>query len=220
MNSKKLQIISYTLLIFVILIGCAGTKAAKVDTTPVGKETTISSSNGLVKDNNPQKPAWITEGVSVKDETLYFTAVSTRKAILEAGLVDIFLTGASQALTRIQSIGETNIGSILQGANRTTEDIGTYISTWTNLISNNLKVSGFSRGEHYWEYVETKTVSGVTYHYNIWGKVWLSKKDYDDAVNRTFNSLKDVALSKNDLDAKTKLEEVQKRMWEEISKIK
>lgn len=176
---KKILGISFVLLFY---YGCA-------TTSEIGTERTVESSSST--------PGWTLTPTKQDNDFYFFTGQMTKAKDMSFGLKQAYADGLQNLMNTMQNNIGTESAQALRGANMDEDDIGRFSGFAVAWISETKTVAGVLNPEAYWEKIETKTPSGVSYNYNCYSLLKISKKDYDKSLEGAYENMKKKAREEN-----------------------
>ena len=94
------------------------------------------------------------------------------------------------------------------------DDIGRFSEFAIGWISDTKTVAGVLNPQTYWEKIATTTSTGVSYNYNCYSLLKISKKDYNKSLEGAYENMKKKARELNN----QKAEEVANKLIEQLNK--
>ncbi|TSA26326.1 MAG: hypothetical protein D4R68_07575 [Ignavibacteriales bacterium] len=186
-------------LFVVFVFGCSALKE-------VGSETVIEKSGST--------PIWSSKPSSEEGEFIFITGEMTKAKDRSFGMNQAYADGLSKLMNTMQNNVRTQSSQALRGANLDTEDIGRFSEFAVAWISETKTISGVQNPETYWEKVETKTETGVSYNYNCYSQLKISKKDYNRSIEGAYENMKKKARELNN----KKAEETANKLIDDLKK--
>jgi hypothetical protein len=171
----------------------------------IGSERTIEKSGST--------PDWIGNPTNDAGEFIFITGELTKAKDRSFGINQAYADGVRKLMNTMQNDVGTQSSLALRGANMDEEDIGRFSEFAVAWISDTYKISGVQNPETYWEKVEVKTYSGVTYNYNCYSLLKISRLDYNKALQGAFDSLRKKAREENN----KKAEETANKMIDNLN---
>lgn len=181
-----------------ILFGCSG-----VD---VGAEKTVDTSGS--------KPEWLAVSSTEKDELVLITGEVTQANDRSFGMNQAYADGMRKLMNMMQNNVKTQSSQVMQGNNMTEGDIGKFSEFSIAWVSDTRNIMGVKNPESYWEKVEKKTMNGVTYYYNCYTLLTLTKTDYNKILEGAYSDMKKRAQSENN----KKAEDTANQLLNELKK--
>lgn len=198
------------IIVILIIYGCGGNKI-----TRQGKEIQTHFQPLVVeKSGSAKRPAWTYENSFFKDkEGFHFIG-----GIM--GGADYMLTlrlAKSEAiknlLESIEITATSEFSSALEGKNRSESDIGRYVLDAVAWTIENLRVSGITQRQVYYEHVFDP--GSHTFKYNAWVELAIPHSDYVEAKKIAAERLLATSTLENDAEAKQKALELLEQLNQE-----
>lgn len=198
---KNLLLVSFLFIISILFIGCSGG-------TELGNEEIVEYSG--------DKPTWLTTPTRVEGDNIYITGEITRGKDRSFGFNQAFADGFRKLLNMMENDVQALTVDANIGANKDESDMGKYsafIIAWINKTS---RIAGVQNPESYWEKIKVQKYDGVTYFYNCYTLLKISKQDYNKALQNAFEVMQKKAIEENNKAA----EELSKIIVEKLSNLK
>lgn len=188
-------------LLFVVLFyfGCGSI-------SEIGTEKTVEKS--------PTNSDWILIPTSESEGNIYFTGQMTKAKDRSFGLKQAYADGMMNLMNSMQNSVRSQSSMSLRGSNVEEEDIGRFSEFAVGWISENRTISGLQNSENYWEKIEKKTETGVTYFYNCYSLLKISKTDYNKALIGAYENMKKKSIELNN----KKAEETANKLIDDLKK--
>lgn len=193
---KKLLSVCFVLLLLAIF-GCSSS-------SEIGKESIIEKSSSV--------PDWINTPTKDDGDVILVTGEVTKAKDRSFGMNQAYADGVRKLMNTMQNDVKTQSSLALRGANMDEDDIGRFSEFAVAWISDTYKIAGVQNPETFWEKVEVKTHTGVTYNYNCYSLLKISKIDYNKALEGAFNDMKRKAREENN----KKAEETATKLIDEL----
>ena len=123
-----------------------------------------------------------------------------------------YADGVRKLMNTMQNAVKTQSSLALRGANMDEGDVGRFSEFAVAWISDTYRIAAVQNPESYWEKIEVKTLSGVTYNYNCYSLLKISKKDYNKALEGAYLDMKKKAQEENN----KKAEETSNKLIDEL----
>lgn len=183
--------------LLVILPACAS------KTIPPQPPQPPAAAAPAVVDKPAPRPAWVDGDTFAEDDKgLYMVAAFMGGADYTMTLRLAKAEAMKNLLESVEVKARGEFSSAMHGGNRTTNDIGRYVTDTVGWVVENLRVRGVRQRQVYVEQV-TAPGSHAT-KYNAWVRVEISKADYEQAKLDAANRLMARAALDNDAEAKEK----------------
>jgi hypothetical protein len=194
--------------LFIVLINLSFLFGCTVSnhTNPIGTQKIIEKS-GSIPDwkNNPSKE----EG-----DIYLIVGQMTSAADLSFGLKQAYADGIQSMMNMMQNNVKSQSSQALRGANLSEDDIGRYSEFAVAWISGTETFSMVKNPESYWEKVEKTVSNGVSYSYNCYNLLKITKKDFNQCIEGAYQHMKKKAQELNNI----KAEEIANQLIDELKK--
>jgi len=187
------------LIALVSMIGCSASKE-------IGSENVVDKSGST--------PSWSGKPTSEDGDFILVTGQMTKANDRSFGLKQAYADGLQNLMNTMQNNVRTQSSQALRGANLDQDDIGRFSEFAVGWISDTRTISGVQNPDSYWEKIETTTGSGVTYSYNCYSQLKISKKDYNRAIEGAYENMKKKAHEVNN----AKAEETANKLIDDLKK--
>ncbi|HLD30356.1 MAG TPA: hypothetical protein VJC03_08430 [bacterium] len=174
---KKTIAFFSALLMGIILVGCAGTKAPMV-----GQQKVVERSA-------KETPEWVMVPFFEDKEMMYFAGTVKGVADYAVGLRQAKAEAVKNIAESIQSKVRTEFTETTRGANIDPGDLGKFVQDAIAMVTENVNIQGMLPAENYYEKVEEATEYGVKYFYNCHTLYQLPVKDYRLARSRALDGM-------------------------------
>lgn len=169
-------------LLTMILVACSST-------SEIGSERIVGTSSST--------PDWVSTPSNFDGEQYTFTGQMTKAKDRSFGLEQAYADGLQNLMNSMQNNVKTQSSQVLRGANMDEEDIGRFSEFGVAWISDTKTIAGVQNPETYWEKVEVITPAGVSYLYNCYSLLTISKKEYDNSLFGAYENIKKKARELN-----------------------
>jgi len=207
---------SYTidlLVIFILFlpIGCGAGKVAreKAEMIEVHRPVVVE------KTGQDDRPDWTTQRTFMEQNgNLVYTggvmggadyALTLRLARSEA---------TKNLLESIQIKARGEFSSVINGQNRTENDLGRYVTDAVGWTVDNIKISGIRQNEIYYEKILDPM--SQSFKYNAWVQVTITRSDYVKAKTDAAQKLLEKAIREKDEEARKKALEILDKLQQEV----
>ncbi len=179
-----MKILLTSLIIFVpiFISGCSGSRE-------IGSEIIVEKSSST--------PNWVLTPVRDEGDFIFVTGDITKAKDRSFGMNQAYADGVRKLMNTMQNDVKTQSSLALRGANLSEDDIGRFSEFAVAWISDTYKIAGVQNPESYWEKVEIKTNTGVTYTYNCYSLLSISKQNYNKALEGAFENMRKKAQEQN-----------------------
>ena len=176
----------------------------------------VSSEVGAEKqiERSGSQPEWLNKPTSEADESVLFTGEFTQAKDRAFGMNQAYADGLRKLMNSMQVAVKTQSSLVMRGNNMNEDDIAKFSEFSVAWISDTKNVAGVKNPDSYWEKIEKKTVSGVTYFYNCYSLLKISKLDYNKSLEGAYNEMKKKAQEANNLEA----QRVAEKLMEDLKK--
>jgi len=179
--------------------GCSGS-------SEIGSEKTVDKSGGT--------PDWVLKPTVEQDDFILVTGEITQAKDRSFGMNQAYADGVRKLMNMMQNAVKTQSSLVMRGNNMNDDDIGKFSEFAVGWVSDTKNIAGVKNPDSYWEKIEKKTASGVTYYYNCYSQLKISKVDYNKALEGAFNAIKKKAVEENN----KKAEDTAKKLIEDLNK--
>lgn len=195
---KKLAVVFLSLCLF-HFGGCSGS-------SELGSEKIIEKSG--------DQPEWVLKPTIDQEDFILVTGEVTQAKDRSFGMNQAYADGIRKLMNMMQNVVKTQSSLVMSGNNMNENDIGKYSEFAVGWVSDTKNISSVKNPDMFWEKIEKKTVGGVTYYYNCYSQLQISKVDYNKALEGAYNQMKKKALEENN----KKAEETAKKLLEDLNK--
>ncbi|MDP2208419.1 MAG: hypothetical protein Q8K98_06560 [Bacteroidota bacterium] len=195
-----MKFIALILVLAFSIFGCSGSKEMQI-----GEEKTINASTS-------SKPDWLMKTSEFTDGDLYVTGVMTKAYDMSFGMNQANADGMQKLVNTMGNEVKTQTTQALQGANMSDGDVGRYSSFAIAWVSDTKRIMGVTSPESYWEKVEKNEPSGLTYSYNCYTRLKISKKDYQASLYGAYDEMKKQAQKENNQKAEKVADDLLKEL--------
>jgi len=185
------------IVLLIMFCGCSGS-------SEIGSEKTVDKSGST--------PNWINIPTSDNGEFVFVTGELTKGTDRSFGMNQAYADGVRKLMNTMQNAVKTQSSLALRGANMDEGDVGRFSEFAVAWISDTYRIAAVQNPESYWEKIEVKTLSGVTYNYNCYSLLKISKKDYNKALEGAYLDMKKKAQEENN----KKAEETSNKLIDEL----
>lgn len=189
----------FSLLFLAIFCGCSGS-------SEIGSEKIIEKSG--------EQPEWVLKPTIDQEDFILVTGEVTQAKDRSFGMNQAYADGIRKLMNMMQNAVKTQSSLVMSGNNMNENDIGKYSEFAVGWVSDTKNISSVKNPDMFWEKIEKKTVGGVTYYYNCYSQLQISKVDYNKALEGAYNQMKKKALEENN----KKAEETAKKLIEDLNK--
>jgi hypothetical protein len=179
--------------------GCSGS-------SEVGSEKSVEKSKS--------QPEWIDKPTIEDGDNIFVTGEITQAKDRSFGMNQAYADGVRKLMNMMQNAVKTQSSLVMRGNNMADDDIGKFSEFAVGWVSDTKNISGVKNPDSFWEKFEKKTVSGVTYYYNCYSRLKLTKADYNKALEGAYNQMKKKAVEENN----HKAEETAKKLIDDLNK--
>jgi hypothetical protein len=195
---KKFEFLLLIVPLFFIF-GCSGS-------SEIGSEKTI--------DKSGSSPEWVLKPTTDEDDYILVTGEITQAKDRSFGMSQAYADGLRKLMNMMQNRVKTQSSLAMSGNNMNEDDIGKFSEFAVGWVSDTKNISGVKNPDLYWEKIEKKTAEGVTYYYNCYSQLSISRSDYNKALEGAFNEIKKQAVAENN----AKAEQAAKSLINELNK--
>lgn len=187
----------------VSIFGCSGTKEMQI-----GEEKTIDASTS-------SKPDWLTKPSDWEGDYLFVAGVITQAHDMSFGMNQANADGIQKIMNTMGNAVKTSATQALRGANMSDGDVGRFSEFAVAWVSDTKKISGVTSPETYWEKVQKAEPGGVSYFYNCYTRLKISKKDYNASIYGAYEEMKRQAQKENNKQAEKVADDLLKELKEQ-----
>lgn len=163
----------------------------------VGCSASREIGSEVVSEKSGSTPDWASNPTTDDSENIFVTGEMTKAKDRSFGMSQAYADGIRKLMNTMQNNVRTQSSQALRGANMDDDDIGRFSEFAVGWISDTKTVSGVLNPESYWEKIETKTSTGVSYNYNCYSLLKISKKDYNKSLEGAYENMKKKARELN-----------------------
>jgi len=197
----KMKKLASVLLVIGLLswAGCSGS-------SEIGSEKTI--------DKSGSQPEWLLKPTIEEDDFILVTGEITQAKDRSFGMNQAYADGLRKLMNMMQNKVKTQSSLAMSGNNMNESDIGKYSEFAVGWVSDTKNISGIKNPDSYWEKIEKKTAEGVSYYYNCYSQLRVTRVDYNKALEGAYNEMKKKAMEENN----AKAEDTAKKLIEDLNK--